>query len=259
MAPRQRLTRLVRRHADGMLWKMARFGFLITAVAAAFLLSSPQASSGTTLPLVDDVSREHLEEHAARIVQTLETLGDPIAHADRARLEAAAQELDEQAIEVIQRVLDPYCLVGIHIDDEAWLKVQPASFDPEARRLVRKKWRTFLVKVYNEGTVTTPLEVTSPQTLLPSEITQGDIPPQISLQDSTAWSRWIGLKWFQAPPMQKNLSGKHLDYMVLQLYSRDAGVFAADLIFNLGGGQIARGHYADTSILFYVSEDEFKR
>ncbi len=54
--------------------------------------------------------------------------------------------------------------------------------------------------------------------------------------------------------MQRSLSGKQLDYMILQLYSRDAGVRAADLIFNLGGGQIARGHYADTSVLFHVGD-----
>jgi hypothetical protein len=233
---------------------MARFGFLITAAAAVFLSSSPQASSGAALPLVDDVSRQHLEESAARIVQALEALGDPIADADRARLEAAAQQSDEEAIEAIQQVLDSYCLVGIYIDDEAWLKVQPASFDPEDRRLVRNKWRTFLVKVHNEGTVTTPLDVASPQSLMQSELDQGGPTPQSSHRDSFSWSRWIRIRWFQEPPMHRNLSGKHLDYMIIQIYSRDAGVRAADLIFNLGGGQVARGHYADTSVLFYVGD-----
>jgi hypothetical protein len=235
---------------------MSQSNFIITTVVVAFLLSSPEARSGTTLPLVDDVSRQHLEESAARIVQALEVLGDPIGDADRARLEEAAQQPDEEAIEAIQQVLDSYCLVGINIDDEAWLKVRPASPDPEARRLIQYGWRTFLVKVHNEGTVTTPMEVTSPQSLLPGEITQGENLPQALNQASTSWSRWIELRWFHDHPMQKTLSGKELDYMILQIYSRDAGVRAADLVFNLGGGQVTRGHYADIGLLFYVDEDD---
>ena len=76
--------------------------------------------------------------------------------------------------------------------------------------------------------------------------------PQSKAEDADSWFRWVALRLYQDPPMVKNLSGHQLDYLVLQLYSRDAGIRAADFVFYLGGGPVARGHYADTTLLFYI-------
>lgn len=207
----------------------------------------------TALPIVDAVPRDHLEETVNRVVEALEFLRSPVTDADLTILEAAIQRPDDKAIGVIQAVLDSYCLVGVSMDEEGWLTVRPASPDPNARRLVQHQWQTFLVKVHNDSTVTTPMEVASPQALLPGEIpAEGDPLPTAELKDPDDWSRWVGVRLFQDPPMQANLSGKPLDYLVLQLYSRDVGMRAAELVFRLGGGAVRRGHFADTSLLFRI-------
>jgi hypothetical protein len=54
--------------------------------------------------------------------------------------------------------------------------------------------------------------------------------------------------------MQTALSGRELEYFVLQLCSLDAGTRAAELVFYVGGGQVSQGHYADTNMLFYADK-----
>lgn len=230
---------------------------MATAVAAG---PSRVINTQTSLPFVDQVSRQHLVETAERIVQAFDLLGAPMSDEDLARLEAATQQPNDEAIGTIQTVLDSYCLVGIEIDDEGWLKVQPASPDPEARLLVQHQWRIFLVKVHNESTATMPLEVVSPQALLPNEVPALEIPTLRRSKASGDPSRWIGLKLFQQPPMEETLSGRLLDYMILGIYSRDAGMRAAELVFRLGGGAVSQLHFADTSLLFHVNDaDPVKR
>ena len=57
----------------------------------------------------------------------------------------------KKAINLIQTILDPYCLIGVYIDEEAWLKVIPARSDFRDRSLTQYNWQTFLVKVHNRG------------------------------------------------------------------------------------------------------------
>ncbi|MGI9303222.1 MAG: hypothetical protein ACR2RB_11010 [Gammaproteobacteria bacterium] len=224
----------------------------LTTALAAVLLAQTAVIAHAALPRVDQVSRQDLSATTARVVETLELLGSPLSEADRARLEAARQETDDEAMASIQEVLDPYCLVGVHIDEEGWLKIMPASNDPNDRRLRQHVWRKFLVKVHNEGTVTTPLEVASPHALQPDEIGESQSARGSGVSAPHSWFRWVGLKLVQDPPMHSRLSGKELEYRIVQVYSRDAGIRAADLVFRLGGGLVARGHYADISLLFHI-------
>jgi len=54
--------------------------------------------------------------------------------------------------------------------------------------------------------------------------------------------------------MQTTLSGRELEYFILQLCSLDTGIRAAEIVFYLGGGQVSQGHYADTQMLFYIEK-----
>ncbi|MGI9332037.1 MAG: hypothetical protein ACR2RL_02670 [Gammaproteobacteria bacterium] len=230
---------------------MTRFA---TLVALCISISLPAGRALAALEMVDFVSASHLAENAEQVVQTLARLGRPLDPTDVARLREAAQQPEREAAGTIQQILDPYCLVGIRIDEEAWLRVRPASTDPNARRLRQHRWRPFLVKVHNEAAVTTPLAVSSPHALAPEQLGA-----DTRVQDPDAWYRWAGLNMVLDPPMPARLSGERLDYRVMQMYSREAGVRAADLVFNLGGGQVARGHFADVSLLFYVEEAKASR
>jgi len=210
----------------------------------------------TMLSIVDRVSRQHLEEQARRIVESLELLGTPMKDQDRQKIATADESSDEKAIKLIQSVLDPYCLIGVYIDEEAWLKVIPARSDFKDRSLTQYNWQTFLVKVHNRGYVRTPLDISSPQFLMPEEVVTAAIVEVGEDNDSDDWYRWISIKEYNDSPMQKPLSGERLDYRIIQVYSRDSGIRAADFKVNLGGGQVARGHYAEVSLLFQINEPE---
>jgi hypothetical protein len=81
--------------------------------------------------------------------------GSPFSAAEVTRLEAAFQATDDaEAVEGIQRVLDPHCLVGIQINPESRVKVTGGPAKPE---LVEHGWRQFLVKVQNEAGITAEL------------------------------------------------------------------------------------------------------
>ena len=209
-------------------------------------------------PMVDPrntkAARQRLEENVAQIVRALADLGSAVADDDRVRLEATARLPDDEAIGTIQEILDRYALLMVHIDDEAWFKILPASTDPNTRQLVQSQWKTYLIKVNNEGRITSPLEVRSPQALPvdPGSIPQGD--SSCDARQPHDWSQWLLLRLYKQSPMQTALSGRELEYFILQLCSLDAGARAAELVFYLGGGQVSQGHYADTNMLFYIDK-----
>jgi hypothetical protein len=235
----------------------------LTVLGTVFIgisVPTPYAPSAVAaLPMVDardtKAARQRLEENAAQIVRTLADLGSAVADDDRLRLEATARLPDDEAIGTIQEILDRYALLMVHIDDEAWFNILPASTDPNTRQLVQSQWETYLIKVNNEGRITSPLEVRSPQAL---PVDAASIPQN----DSSAcdarqphdWSQWLRSRLYKQSPMQTGLSGRELEYFVLQLCSVDAGTRAAELVFYLGGGQVSQGHYADTNMLFYVKK-----
>src|SRR5688572_7599427 len=116
---------------------------------------SPRRSSGLA---VVQVEAQPLAAQAARIAEALAYVGAPLPDADRAALQAASARPDAAA--AIQAILDPHCLLEIHINPESRVKVVPG---PARAELVAQGWRTFLVKVRNEAGVTAPLRLASPQ------------------------------------------------------------------------------------------------
>lgn len=228
--------------------------FITVAVRGPYL-----SSAGAELPMVDvretKAVRQHLDENVAQLERALVDLGHPIAEEDRALLKKTVPHSDDDAISAIQQVLDRYTLLMVHIDDEAWFKVIPASGNPNSRRLTQRQWKTYLVKVNNEGRVTSPLEVGSPQAL---PIESRDIPQSRSsacgADEPHPWSQWLLLRLYKGSQVQTKLSGRELEYFILQLCSLDAGTRAAEIVFYLGGGQVSQGHYADTNMLFYADK-----
>ena len=124
------------------------FGFL----AFAYPLSTRLFAAIEAQPLVAQVSR---------LVEAMAYLGEPLSDGERDRITAAAGMADgTKAVEEIQRILDPRCLVTIRINPESRISVDRAG---APARLVEHGWRAYLVKVRNEGTVTGVLSLESPQ------------------------------------------------------------------------------------------------
>jgi hypothetical protein len=61
---------------------------------------------------------------------------------------------------------------------------------------------------------------------------------------------WLDLELFNKPPLKRNLSGLPLEYMLLQLYSRDAGKREAKLLFDIGQGTQDAGYRNEVDLLF---------
>ena len=189
------------------------------------------------LPLVTGADLQPLRLHLNRLKEALDFLGQPLSPQESARLDAALKENDpDKAVSAIQEAIDPLCLVGVHINPESRVKVEPG---PAGRRLVEQGWSQFLVKIHNEAGVTAPLKATSPQALSMFNA------PKEQMED-----RWMELKMFDDRPLQRTLSGVRLEYRIVQIYSRDAGKRAAVVSFDVGQGSQDLGFRNDVTLTF---------
>src|ERR1044071_3193002 len=106
-----------------------------------------------------DVDLQPLAAQSIRVVETLDSLGAPLAANEKKAVLDAARSADAaKGVADIQRVLDRHCILLVEINPESRVKVNPGPARPE---LQEQGWRTFLVRVTNEAGVTAPLAITS--------------------------------------------------------------------------------------------------
>jgi hypothetical protein len=200
---------------------------------------------------VVQVEAQPLAAQAARVADALAYVGAPLSNADREALRVAAARPDASA--AIQAILDPHCLLEIHINPESRVKVAPG---PARAELVERGWRTFLVKVRNEAGVTAPLRVSSPHAQRvfargPRGFSMDPRPAQ-TISAADVADRWLDLELFDKPPLAAALSGLEVEYRILQLSSRDAGRREATLAADVGQGSQDIGFRNDAPILFTI-------
>jgi len=208
----------------------------MAALAAMFVFSS--AARADDLPLVAKVEYQPLAAQVVRLLDALDSLGEPLPAAETAELRRLAQSASDpaQAVTQIQKILDRYCLVGVVINPESRVKVQQGPASPE---LVEQGWRSFLVKVQNEAGVTAVLAARSPNAG--------------SLAGSSEWEvsrKFLDIQMFDKQPLRPRLSGLSLEYRILELYSRDSGKREAKLSFDVGQGTQDLGFRNEVDILF---------
>jgi hypothetical protein len=202
------------------------------------LILSAAAASAEELPLVPNVEFQPLAAQVARVLQSLELIGEPLAAADAAAIHKILDAGSGGApqVEQLQKILDRHVLAGVNINPESRVKVQQG---PAAAELVEQGWRAFLVKVHNEAGVTAVLAVDSPNA------------GQLANSPAGAVGRkWIDLAMFNKQPMRGHLSGLELEYRILQLYSKDPGKREAKLAFDVGQGTQDLGFRNEVDILF---------
>lgn len=210
---------------------------VLTALAAASGLtaSAPGVESAADpLPLVFGVPAQPLKAHASRVVQALDLVGAPLDAESRQAFAAALAEEDEaQSTKAVQQVLDRLCLAGVNINAESRVKAAPG---PAPRQLMQHGWRVFLVKVHNEAGITPPLNLTSPNALPLHKRSTAAKEPELSVPPQAVEQRWLDAALYRTPPMSGRLSGLPLEYVLVELYSRDAGPREARLAFDVGQG-----------------------
>jgi hypothetical protein len=198
------------------------------------------------LPMVVVSELQPFQAQVRRVADALTVVGAPLSAAERATIDAALAETDPTlASAKVQAVLDARTLVGVHINPEMRVKVQPG----EAKAtLVEGGWTAFLVKVHNEAGTTAALRVKSPQSERLHEA-----------PSTTVGDRWLATEFFTAAPLRTELGGLPLEYRVLQLYSRDRGSREAKLAFDVGQGTQDLGFRGETDVLFQCSAAEVIR
>jgi hypothetical protein len=189
----------------------------------------------TPLPIVEDVEWKAFRERTQKLLTALESLKAPLP-ADTLREAKALLEKEEptpQAAEAVQKLLDPYCLIGISINPESRVK---AVRGPAATELLQNRETVLLIKVQNEAGVTQLPGVSGPQ------ITS----------DKAEDGRWLKAVIAADEPLPRKLSGRRVDYVVLKLTALEAGKREATLKFDVGQGTQDLGFRAEVPILFRV-------
>jgi len=194
------------------------------------------------------VPLQPLAQHARRIETTLTYLGQPLAPDDRRQIDDALAVTDEEeGVQQIQGALDKYTLAIVRINPESRVSVDVGPARPE---LVESGTRLFLVKVLNEANVTAPLRVESPNNGDVFIKSDGSPAPNAALTARDVRERWASISLYDKRPMLRRLSGLPVEYVILEVFSRDRGQRSAQLAFNVGQGTQDVGYRNDISILF---------
>jgi hypothetical protein len=220
-----------------------------SAWAAAFVLASVRfgAEPVQRLPQLS-VPLQPLAQQARRLETALNYLGQPLGLSDRQAIDDAISMADEEeAVQQLQTTLDQHVLVVVRINPESRVSVEQGPAKPE---LVEGGTRLFLVKVLNEANVTAPLRVESPNN--GDVYLRSDNSPEPTHQLTTrdVRDRWATISIYDKRPMPRRLSGLAIEYVILEILSRDSGQRSAQIAFNVGQGTQDVGYRNDVSILF---------
>ncbi|MEP6917860.1 MAG: hypothetical protein ABJC89_19595, partial [Acidobacteriota bacterium] len=200
---------------------------------------------GSAVPL------QPLAQQVRRLQTALRYLGQPLPDTDeRALNDAVALADDGTAVTRVQDVLDRFVLASVHVNPESRVKVEQGPASPE---LVQDGMRLFLVKVINEAGITAPVTVRSPNSgrvYIPSRPGVGVPEAPMELTAAEGRERWADISIYAEPPMRARLSGLGIEYLILQVSSRDAGQRSATVGFSVGQGTQDIGFRNDIDILF---------
>jgi len=194
------------------------------------------------------VALQPLAQQVRRIENALDYLGQPLPPSDAQRINDAIALTDEAAaVKQIEQVLDRYALVEVDINPEGRVKAEAGAATPD---LVEGGTRLFLVKVINEARVRSALTVKSPNSGKVYITSNGAPEPKMQLTPADARERWADISIYDKPPMTKRLSGLELEYVILELYSRDRGQRSAVLQFDTANAGTDVGFRSELPILF---------
>jgi hypothetical protein len=186
---------------------------LLLPLCLCVLLGGDLAAADA-LPLVDEVEWAPFQRHGLSLVQGLPRCKGAVPAEVLAQLHRLLQG-EKSASAEVQKLLDPFCLIGVHINPESRVKAQRG---PRAVRLVVDEPTYVLVKVHNEAGVTHPLRIAG---------------PQLRTAKQKGPDRWLEATVEGGKPFGKGLHGRNLEYRVLRLVPAQAGKREATLQFDV--------------------------
>jgi hypothetical protein len=200
------------------------------------LLTITSASPAQSLPRVAGVEWRSFRADVELVLKGLKEREVPLSADAMRRLKALLVEKPDdvqEAIEKVQDILDPYCLVGVSINPESRVKAARGVARAELRR---DQSVCFLIKVDNGAGVTHRLTIDGDQLL----------------QTKLAAGRWLSAEVENKEPLSHTLNGRPLQYLVVRLTARESGKREATLRFDVGQGTQDLGFRAEVPILFTV-------
>jgi len=215
---------------------------VLVSLAAPAVVRRLSGQAQTTVAL------QPFAQHVRRLEDALAYLGQPIPAGVHDRINAAIGGAnEEQAVAAVQKLLDPLVIAIVNINGESRVKVTQGDAKPE---LVEGGTRLFLVKVENQAPVRNRLVVESPNSGPASLRSRGEAEPKLELTPKMAAERWADFSIYLQSPMAQRLSGLGIEYVILQVYSRDRGQRSAQLAFNVGQGTQDIGFRNDILVVF---------
>jgi hypothetical protein len=185
------------------------------------------------LPLVEDIDSRALQKHIQRLHPIIK---DALTESDRKTLQMLSASKEDIG-EDVQKLLDPYCLVGVNINPESRVK---AARGPRAADLALGRETLILIKIQNDAGVTEGLKVSGDQ-LRPGANGDKD--------------RWLEIVADTAKQPRPKLSGQKLEYVVLRFKPHESGKREATLKFDVGQGTQDLGFRAEVPILFTIKSE----
>jgi len=208
------------------------------ALALALFLAGPTPAADKLD--VHEVEGQPLGENAKRVLDALEFLGAPMPKESADAIRAAAKERDAAKL---QKLLDPHVLVQVTINPESRVK---AARGPAAAQLQQNGFVPLLVKVVNDGTVKSKLNVASAQA---GPVFGGGGAREPGKPDK---DHFLQAETYNKPPMADNLSGLKVEYALLLLYSSEEGKREVTLRFDVGQGTQDLGFRGEVPVLFEI-------
>ena len=214
----------------GTHWGRFMFSRSIVIAALCWTACGLRAQAQVVLPLVEDVESGPLKNQIKRLQEVIQ---NSLSAADRNALHKLLSAGDDIG-ESVQKLLDPYCLIGVTINPESRVK---AARGPRAADLVQGTETLVLIKVQNEAGVTGGLKVS------------GD---QLRTAQASDKSHWLEAEVHAKKPLDARLTGQKLEYAVLRLKGHARGKREVTLRFDVGQGTQDLGFRAEVPILFAV-------
>jgi hypothetical protein len=233
---------------------MKKSFFLFLAIVFLFSVSIHAQELSNALPVITKVEPQPLLAQAIRLDEALSFLGSSLSAEDSKRLKALRNKAPgNETIKLVQEILDPYCLAMVEINPEARVKVIRG---PVKANLIQWGWTSFLVKVHNDAGVTAKLEVENPNAAPLFHISSNAprAKKENALSDGQVANRFVEMVLYRNRPLLPALSGLKLEYIVLQIYSKDAGQRELEIGFNVGQGSQDIGFRNSIPILFSISK-----
>ncbi len=201
------------------------------------------------LPVISEVDNQPLSEHVKRLVRQLEYLGSPLDASTLSDLEQAYQLTPgSAAVERIQSILDPLCIVGVNINPESRVKAQQGSAKPT---LYEAETKRYLVKITNEAGVTARLHV-GYTGASEEQLHHHGQQIQMSVTDTPLFhvkTYHPGGRWPNAPGIAP-LNGLEVNYLIMDIFCSEAGKREITFSFDVGQGTQDLGFRAEVPILF---------